>query len=597
MRREDLYSHYERELLYLRRAGEGFARAYPKVAKRLALGPESAGDPHVERLIESFAFLTARVQMNLDRQFPVFTDALLDILYPHLSAPIPSCGIARLVPDGDAGQLTDGHVLPRGTELVAAAGEDARCRFTTTAPLTLWPVALTETAAQAPDGTPFEDDASVAGVLRIELAAQGVPLHETGLRTLRVFIHSEPTVAAALYEALTCHVRQAVVRCPGAPDVRVRGGSIVEPAGLGTDETMLPVPPNSHPGYALLQEYFVFPQKFLFLDITLPPGALSGETATILLGLSRPLPQRLRLRHDTLQLGCVPVVNLFRRIAEPIRLDQRRTSYLVTPDALRDRITEVYSVLDVAGVRDDGSQIRYVPLFSTRHALAGEDPEAFWFSTRGAGLRQDRPGTDTWLSLTDLNFDPVKPAAETLLVTTLCTNRGLAEEVPAKARLYLEDAAPVGEAMLLYKPTIPRYRSGSGETSWRLVSQMALNHLSLVSGPEALTALQEILVLHTLDDPAARMQVSSLRGLEVRPIVQRIGQDAWRGFCRGLLVTIDVDERGFVGASPLVFGEVLSRFLGLYASINSFVQLRFQSLQRGGEWRTWRSISGDQHVL
>ncbi|MCA1974588.1 MAG: type VI secretion system baseplate subunit TssF, partial [Caenispirillum sp.] len=154
MRREDLYSHYERELLYLRRAGEGFARAYPKVAKRLALGPESAGDPHVERLIESFAFLTARVQMNLDRQFPVFTDALLDILYPHLSAPIPSCGIARLVPDGDAGQLTDGHVLPRGTELVAAAGEDARCRFTTTAPLTLWPVALTETAAQAPDGTP-----------------------------------------------------------------------------------------------------------------------------------------------------------------------------------------------------------------------------------------------------------------------------------------------------------------------------------------------------------------------------------------------------------------------------------------------------------
>ncbi len=597
MRREDLFSHYERELLYLRRAGEGFARAYPKVAKRLALGPEAAGDPHVERLIESFAFLTARVQMNLDRQFPVFTDALLNILYPHLSAPVPSCGIARLVPDGDAGQLTEGHTLPRGTELVAAAGEDARCRFTTTAPLTLWPVEVVETAAQVPDGTPFEDDAGIAGVIRIEIEARGVPLGETGLRRLRLFVNAEPTVAAAMYEALTCHVRQAVVRCADVPDLRLRGAGIVQPAGFGADETLLPVPPNSHPAYALLQEYFAFPQKFLFLDVVLPAGALSGGRATLLLGLSQPLPRRLRLRGDTLLTGCVPVVNLFRRIAEPIRLDQRRTSYLVTADALRDRITEVYSVLDVAGIRDDGTQVRYVPLFSTRHALAGAEPEAFWFSTRGAGLRQDRPGTDTWLSLSDLAFDPVLPAAETLLVTTLCTNRSLAEEVPAKAALYLEDAAPVGSAMLLYKPTIPRYRSGSGETSWRLVSQMALNHLSLVSGPEALTALQEILTLHTLDDPAARMQVSSLRGLEVRPTVQRVGQDAWRGFCRGLLVTIDVDERGFVGASPLVFGEVLSRFLGLYASLNSFVQLRFRSLQRGGEWRTWPSISGDQHVL
>lgn len=601
MRREDLYSHYERELLYLRRAGEGFARAYPKVAKRLALGPDEAGDPHVERLIESFAFLSSRLQLNLDAQFPVFTDALLGILYPHLSAPIPACGIARLTPDAEAGKMTDGHLLPRGTGLVAMAGPDMRCRFTTTSDLTIWPLEVTQTAHVEPDETPFADRGNISSVIQLRLEALADPLETLGVRRLRLFIHSESSVAAAVYEALTCHVREALFINEEGRSISVMGRPIIEAAGLALNENLLPVPPNSHPAYGLLQEYFIFPQKFLFVDLLLPEGALKGKSSVVQLGLSQPLPARLRMRPDTLLTGCVPVVNLFRRIAEPVRLDQRRSSYLVVADALRDRITEVHTVLDVAGIHDDGTRVPYVPLFSTRHAMAspepGVEPEAFWLTSREMGMRSDRGGTDTWLSLVDLNFDPTRPAAETLMVTTLCTNRSLAEEVPAKAELSLEDAAPVGQAMLLYKPTLPRYRAGTGETAWRLVSQMALNHLSLTTGPDALEALQEILTLHTLDDPAARVQVAALRTMAVRPIVQRVGRDAWRGFCRGLSVNLEIDERGFVGASPLVFGEVLSRFMGLYASINSFVQLSFRSMQRGGEWRTWPSVTGDQNLL
>lgn len=181
MRREDLFSHYERELLYLRRAGEGFSRAYPKVAKRLALGPEQAGDPHVERLIESFAFLTSRLQLNLDRQFPVFTEGLLNILYPHLAKPVPSCGIAMVRVDPEAGEMTEGYILPRGTELIASAGDDARCRFTTSTDLELWPVALTATATVPTDKTPFADETVVNGALRIDIEALGgTPLEALG---------------------------------------------------------------------------------------------------------------------------------------------------------------------------------------------------------------------------------------------------------------------------------------------------------------------------------------------------------------------------------------------------------------------------------
>lgn len=210
MRREDLFSHYERELLYLRRAGEGFSRAYPKVAKRLALGPEQAGDPHVERLIESFAFLTSRLQLNLDRQFPVFTEGLLNILYPHLAKPVPSCGIAMVRVDPEAGEMTEGYILPRGTELIASAGDDARCRFTTSTDLELWPVALTATATVPTDKTPFADETVVNGALRIDIEALGgTPLEALEMRRLRVFINAEPSVSAAVYEALTTQVLQA----------------------------------------------------------------------------------------------------------------------------------------------------------------------------------------------------------------------------------------------------------------------------------------------------------------------------------------------------------------------------------------------------
>ena len=597
MRREDLLGHYERELLYLRRAGEGFSRAFPKVAGRLALGPDEAGDPHVERLIESFAFLTARLQLNLDREFPRFTDALLGVLYPHLTAPIPSCAIARFKVDPEKGPLTDGYRIARGTPVHAMAGEDVRCRFTTTSEVELWPVSVDATSIQIPDGYAFEDGL-VAAVVRIDLSALGVAFENLSLRRLRVFIDSEPTVAAALFEALTSDVVEAIYESDGGAPVRFKNAArLVQAAGLDPEESLFPYPSNGHPAYRLIQEYFAFPQKFLFLDIEIPEGALKGGRGCLLLGLRKPPPARLAIRPDTLVTGCTPIVNLFSRAAEPIRLDQRRTAYLVVPDAQRDRITEVYAVKSVSGIRDDGRRIPYVPLFSTEHAEAGEAREAFWYATREASQRDDRPGTETWLSFVDLNFDPAEPATETLLIQTLCTNRSLAEEVPAKATLALEDAAPVAMVSLLYKPTLPRYRGGAGETAWRLVSQMSLNHLSLSSGTETLRALQEILTLHAFDDPASRVQIAALRSLEVRPAVHRVGQDAWRGFCRGLEVTLEVDERGFVGASPLVFGEVLSRFLGLYAGINSFVQLRFRSMQRGGNWKTWSRTAGAQHVL
>ena len=598
MRREDLLDHYERELLYVRRAGEAFARSYPKIARRLALGPDQAADPNVERLIESFAFLSGRLQLNLEREFPRFSEALLGILHPQLVAPNPSMGIARLDPVPGEGQLTGGFRVPRGTALHALADGNTRCRFRTAYDVTLWPLALTDAAVEPTERYDFIDASKAASVLRLRLETRNQTFENIPIDTLRLFIDGETILTSALHELFLCGVVEVVYLMPGKPPVRLRGDDLIAPVGFGPDETVLPHPRHAQPAYGLLQEYFEFPQKFDFYDLTLPKGRLSGDVVDVLIVVSRPLPNRLTLRKDTFVLGCTPIVNLFTRTAEPIRLNHRRTSYRVVADAMRERTTEIHSVLEVSGLKDeDGMHHRYVPLFSYQHAAAEAEPRGFWLAAREPTQREDVPGTDVYISLHHLDLDPAEPADETLLVRTLCTNRALAEQVPAGAVLMIEEAAPIATIRCLHKPTPGRPAPAGGSSAWKLISHLSVNHLSLTDDAEGLRALQSILMLHAPEDPSAQHLLRGIQGLSSRPVLHRIGQDAWRGFVRGLEVTVDVDERHFVGSSPLVFGGVLSRFLGLYVNVNAFAQLRLRSVQRGGVWKAWSRLAGSQPVL
>ncbi|HYG86104.1 MAG TPA: type VI secretion system baseplate subunit TssF [Azospirillum sp.] len=598
MRREDLLDHYERELLYVRRAGEAFARSYPKIARRLALGPDQAADPNVERLIESFAFLSSRLQLNLEREFPRFSEALLGVLHPQFVAPIPSMGIARLDPVPGEGQLTGGFLVPRGTALHAQAEDNTRCRFRTAYDVTLWPLALTDAAVEPTERYDFIDASQAASVLRLRLETCNQSFENLPIEKLRLFIDGETVLTSALHELFLCGVVEVAYLMPGRPPVRLRGEDLIAPVGFGSDETVLPHPRHAQPAYGLLQEYFEFPQKFDFYDLTLPRGRLWGEVVDVLILVSRPLPNRLTLRRDTFALGCTPIVNLFTRTAEPIRLTHRRTAYRVVADVMRERTTEIHSILEVNGLRaGDGTQHKYVPLFSYQHAAAEREPRGFWLAAREPTQREDVPGTDVYLSLHHLDLNPADPADETLLVRVLCTNRALAEQVPAGAVLNIEEAAPIAAIRCLRKPTPGRPAPVGGSSAWKLISHLSVNHLSLTDDAEGLRALQSILMLHTPEDPGAQHQIRGVQGLSSRPVLHRIGQDAWRGFVRGLEVTVDLDERHFVGASPLVFGGVLSRFLGLYVNINAFAQLRLRSVQRRGVWKVWSRLAGSQPVL
>lgn len=594
---DELLDHYQAELRYLREMGESFARDYPRIAGRLELGPDESADPHVERLIESFAFLTARMQLNLRDDFPELTGALLELLCPHLVRPMPSASIARFTVDPDQGKLTTGHEIARGTMLYADTTGDETCRFRTTYPVTLWPVEIAEAGFESPDR--FDFGSQVATVLRLRIAASRGSLAELELDQLRFYINEELSQAADLYELLTAQRIQTAILPEGSTRPIFLPEPSVRPVGFTPEEAILPHPDRGHDGYRILQEYFAFPRKFLFLDIAHLGGHRSARHFDLLFLLRRMPHQRLSVDRETFQTGCTPVVNLFVKSTEPVRLDHLRHEYRLIPDMRREKTTEIYSILSVSTApRGNEKAEQFQPFYSFRHETAGRDGGAYWLARRVPTGRAEVPGTEMRISFLDLDANVAKMSVQTVFATTLCTNRRLAEQLPMAAELQIEEAAPLSRIELLHLPTRAKSPPTGGATQWRLVSHLSLNHLSLTSGADGRRALQEILRLYGgADELSVQQQIQGIIAMRCRNVVRRLDGEAWRGFCRGTEVEITLDEELFVGTNAFLFASVLNHFLALYATINSFTQLVLRSARREGEWHRWPPLSGEHRLI
>lgn len=603
---EILLDYYRRELQYLRREGVRFSRRYPKVAGRLELEADGSPDPHIERLLESFAFLAGRIQYNLESEFPRISTALLGNVYPQFVAPTPSMAIAHFVADPDQGGLTTGFGIPRETPLFAPSDTGELCRWRTCYPVTLWPLAVVEAVLEPPDRYLFLDSRpQVALVLRLRIESRNVPLEKLALDRLRFHLAGDRTRATALYEMLFAGTDRVAFRCGETRPPRLLPEAALQPVGFGPEEAVLPYPETAHPGYRLLHEYFAFPRKFLFFDLDLSAAELTGDAVDLLILLKRVPTGRLAVDPDAFRLGCTPVINLFSRITDPVRIAETRTEYSLIPDSRRPRITEIHSIRKVTASADAAdSHGEVAPYFAFNHRMAENEQRLFWYARRESTGQLDMPGTRMKIAFVDLDFNPRLPPTRTLFAHTLCTNRSLAEALPTGTLLQIEQSVPVIHIALLDKPTPQIDPPLEGATLWRLISHLSLNYLSLSGGPESLDALREILTLYSFHDLAdafrrsdIHQQIAGLREMECRRVVRRVGEDAWRGFCRGMEITLTVDESLFLGSGAFLLASVLNAFFPLYASVNTFTQLVLRSRQREETWKTWPPAAGEQIVL
>jgi len=596
---DELLAHYLEELSYLRRMGERFARAYPKVAGRLELQAGECPDPHVERLIESFAFLTARIQKDLDSDFVEIAAEMLNVLYPHYLNPIPSMAIARFDFDPLRAKLTSGFDIPKHTGLFASSTDGAICRVRTCYPVTLWPIEVVEAELETPEVHEFVDPSRTAAVLRLRLRSLTDPFDVLGVDALRFFLDGDPVLVNKLYELLVDCAKRVVVLPFGEKRPRDLDVDAVVPVGFGDDEDVIPYPRYSHPAYRLLQEYFAFPDKFHFIDVQGLRGRAAGQELDLLFLLDRAAP-KLLVGPQTFRLGCTPVINLFRKTSEPIRIDHRRFESRLVPDLRKEKTTEIHSIVSVSGSSDAADSTRdYAPFYSYTHTMQRRGQRAFWHAKRIPSEHPELGGTDVLLSFRDLDFEPAQPPDEIVYAQLLCTNRSLAAELPADGLLQTDQSMPVSAIVCMKKPTRPIDPPLGGQALWRLVSHLSLNYLSLGGGESSVVSFREILELYTFSEaPAVRQQLQGIRTMEQRKVVRRFGDAAWKGFCRGTEVGLILDETFYVGSSAFLLASVLRHFLALYSSINSFTQLVIRRAGRETEeWKRWPPMAGATAVL
>lgn len=605
--RDQLLDYYERELTYLRRTGADFAKRYPRVASRLMLEPTKCDDPHVERLLEGFAFLAARTHLRLDDDAPEIAEALLDAAYPQYVRPIPSLSLVQLHADPERA-VAAGHRVPAGSLLYSREVGGAPCKFRTCYDTVLWPVDVAGARWMAPYelNPPVRAEDAVAA-LRVELRCfPGTTFAAVGADSLRFHLNAEPALAGTLYELLNNSCRQVLVRdlTPGSRvEPVVLPGSAITPVGFGENEGMLPLPRRSFLGYRLLQEYFTFPEKFWFVDLAgfdrvRQAGMGSAVEVIFLVSPFERAERRNALESgvtaETFRLGCTPVANLFPQTSEPTPVTQRTFEYRVIPDAHRPT-TGVYSVEEVLSVSPGVPEpVKIAPLHAFRARMDDDAAEVFWYARRRPSNWRPDEGMDVCLQFVDRQARLANPGVNAVTARLLCHNGNLPSRLDlgrTDGDFSLPGGGPVARVSMLVKPTPLVQPPVGGTQLWRLVSQLSLNYASLADG--GAETLQALLRLHNFADArSAERHIQGIQQVSGTPVHARIDSGAGVAFARGHRVEVLFDEEMYTGGGVYLLAAVLERFLGLYVSMNSFCVLAARTRQRKEPLREWAPRAG-----
>lgn len=616
-----LLRYYNQELRYLREMGGEFAREFPKIASRLGMEGLEVSDPYVERLLEGSAFLAARVQLKLDAEFPQLSQRLLDMVCPNLSAPIPSMLVAQMEPQPDP-NLLKGAVLPRGTVLKGsvASVSSTRCQFRTAQDLTLTPLSVTSAeyfinAADLSLSTLALKERPRSGVrVRLRLPA-GQHVSDLGVDSLRFYLSGLTDVAYRLQELLLGACVGVLVGPPGRAGDGVRrllGPDVVQAVGYGDDQAMLPVTQRGLSGTRLMQEYFAFPQRFLFLDVNaLQQGfAVCPSDEVELVFLFSRTGEGLEgvVEASNFALHCVPAVNLFPQLADRVQVNDSTFEFHVVPDRSAPTDFEVYAVHNVEGVTQDNDNVNFYPLFATPHS-APPGHQAYWSALRQPRLPSDKVrregprsgyiGSEVFLTLVDVKEAPYPHVLRQLSLEVSCTNRDLPVFMPSGSGLSIDSAAPVLGVQVVAGPSRPLSAMRDGAAAWQLLNLLSLNYLSIVdTDPEqGAQALRELMQLFAMAcDAATKRQIEGLRQVDTRPVVRRHPAPGPIAFARGIEIGLSVDELSFEGGSAFLFASVLHHYLARHVSMNTYVQTALNSLTRGQIMR-WAPAMGARPVL
>ena len=641
---------YNDELFYIREMGKLFAESNPGVASHLDLGKDTCADPYVERLLEGFAFLTARVQLQYQEEYPSFTQHLLEIIYPGYLSPTPSMTIIEFDADEEGALSIEGAEIKKQSKMLTPEIPERKthCEYRTAHNIKLWPIKVEE-AQYIVAG---DLDKSITKAVQSDIVANTKSAIHIKLKTtvaekfnqftemdeIVFYINGSENIPGNLYEKLLANCLGIVAQAPSKSLTHSFKNEHIEPMGFEDENALLPTKNSSFQGYRILKEYFSFSERFMFIKLSKLKYIFSQfDTNEIdLYFMLDEINHSLTNKVDksNFKLHCTPAINLFERTADRVHLtkDVRKkvvekkslSHYMpghpVIVDKTKSRNYEVHSIQHVSGVGsfEKGSQ-DFQPFYSLNNETINNKKQRFYTQTRkpelkSAHTKEKYNAHDVYISLSDERTDlPYSGDVNELSVKVMCTNRGLPLFLGSQ-RISLN---VIGQSLPLKADgvknitrfTPPQPAHSYGEHSWRLISQLSLNYLSLAdkgNDKENVNTLKEMLRLHipafTPSDSGRSKyiienQISrGIHNLETEQIVKQLIIEGRAAFARGLQITVTLEEEAFEGGSAFLFGAVLEQFFAKYVSINSFTQTIIKTIERE-EIMKWPIRTGKSPIL
>lgn len=576
---EQLLPYYEKQLQEFGQQSREFAQKYPKIAQRLSLNQEQIDDPHIERLIQAFSLIAARIDKKLADSYDVFTYSLFEVMFPQYLRHFPACTVVSFEDINKIKQLTSPHLIPQKTALRSRSFKGVQCEFNTTNEVRLLPIALTELDFQTSPSTHMHLNQNATLSLKFEVFndAQSCLLEEK----LPIYLDA--------ISNFPLQVLDSIFRKETAFSVRV-GSRVVEipnpfmVMGFNEQESLLPVDQHTHHAYRLLMEYFCFPEKFNYLNLDLSQlkGILQQQpNFEILIHLKLNLNDQAVVRNYSelnianFKLFTTPAINLFEKQAEPQKIAHTQLQYPLVTDAHHPELYQVYSVVEMNMVREKTNQeqtyLPVLPFFAMSHYH--NDKVQFFYALNY--FPSSNKTMQMGYSIVSKHLKPYEIKSDFISTKLLCSNGDLPHEALGQSNniLNLNDSSLARRALILKRPTSPFEFDKNKNEQWRIISHLSLNTLALMKG-DALSHVKELLALYNLPHSKENiLLIDALKTLNFSTTNKLVNAKPFPMFIRGVKVELAVNRSVFRGHSLYIFSQLLSHIFNLKVQINSFVDV------------------------
>jgi type VI secretion system protein ImpG len=576
---EQLLPYYEKQLQEFGQQSREFAQKYPKIAQRLSLNQEQIDDPHIERLIQAFSLIAARIDKKLEDSYDVFTHSLFEVMFPQYLRHFPACTVVSFEDINKLKQLTAAHVIPQKTALKSRSFKGVQCEFNTTNEVRLLPISLTQLEFQTSPSIHMHLNQNATLSLKFEIfnEAQKWMLDEK----LPIYLDAISNFPLQVLDSIFRKDTGFALRV--GPRV-LEISNPFEVMGFTEQESLLPIDQHTHHAYRLLMEYFCFPEKFNYLNLDLSrlKGLLGQQNQfEILIHLKLNLNDQAVVRNYSelnvanFKLFTTPAINLFEKQAEPQKISHTQLQYPLITDAHHPELYQVYSVIEMNMVREKTNQeqthLPVLPFFAMSHYH--NDKVQFFYSLNYVPAQNKT--TQMGYSIVSKHLKPYEIKSDFISTRLLCSNGDLPHEALSQSNniLNLNDSSLARRALILKRPTSPFYFDKNKNEQWRIISHLSLNTLALMKG-DALSHVKELLALYNLPHSKENiLLIDALKQLSFSTTNKLVNSKPFPMFIRGVKAELAVNKSVFRGHSLYIFSQLLSHVFNLKVQINSFVDV------------------------